>query len=416
MTGYAQPVPVPFLGRPLQWFSAVWFSTVIVRGGSTFRENSVVNKPSPQSRSTRREFLAGRAAARAAESAWDRWQGAAPGSSPGPRPATYLLEVGRRAMACDFAVLLNAGERDEATEVALAALDLVELLEAQLTVYRETSEVSQLNRRASQGPVIVEQRLFQLLRQAHDLFELTEGAFDITTGPLTQVWGFARRQAAVPEPEAIEAAREKVGMRLLEFDESDRSVRFLRDGVELNLGGIGKGYALDRSAHRLARDGIEHFLMHGGRSSMLARGERRGLTGWKIGLRHPLRPDWHLGDILLCDRALGTSGAANQYFHFQGRRLGHVIDPRSGWPAEGLLSATVLAPTAAEADALATACYVMQPEEVERLCQRHPEYSAILVAPADRVGGIEILLVNLHDDQEWSPATPSSDTANYPLQ
>lgn len=373
-----------------------------------------MKKPSSSSHSTRREFLSGRSAARAVESALDRWQEAPPGSSADPRPSAYLLEVGRRAMACDFAILLNAGEQDEATEVALAALDLVELLEAQLTVYRETSEVSQLNRRASQGPVVVEHQLFQLLLQARDLFEWTEGAFDITTGPLTQVWGFARKHAMVPDPDAIEAAREKVGMHLLDFDNSAQTVRFLRDGVALNLGGIGKGYALDRSARRLARDGIEHFLMHGGRSSMLARGERRGLTGWKIGLRHPLRPDWHLGDILLRDRALGTSGAANQYFHFQGRRLGHVIDPRSGWPAEGLLSATVLAPTAAEADALATACYVMQPEEVERLCQRHPEYSAILAAPADRVGGIEILLVNLHDDQEWSPATPTSDTSHSP--
>jgi FAD:protein FMN transferase len=379
------------------------YLTGIVRDRRAYRENLAVNQPPPPGRSTRREFLSGRAASRAAESAWDRWQGAAPPGPSGTLPASYLIEVGRRAMACEFEVLLNAGEHEEATETALAALDLVEHLEAQLTVYRNTSEVSQLNRRAAQGPVPVQRELFELLRQARDLFDLTEGAFDITTGPLSQVWGFARRQGTVPDSDAIESARAKVGMDLLEFDEVATSVRFLCEGVELNLGGIGKGFALDRCAQRLSHAEVSDFLVHGGKSSILARGNRQGLTGWKIGLRHPLRPDWQLGEIHLRDRALGTSGAANQYLHFQGRRLGHVIDPRTGWPAEGLLSATVLAPTATEADALATACYVMRREQVELLCEKHPEYSAILVAPTERVGHIELLLINLHDDAEWTP-------------
>jgi FAD:protein FMN transferase len=307
-------------------------------------------------------------------------------------------------MACEFEVLLNAGQRDEATEAALAALDIVEHLEAQLTVYRETSEVSRLNRRAASEPVTVELSLYELLWQARQFWELTRGAFDITSGPLSRVWGFARRQGAVPEPSAIDAARARVGMQLIEFNEAARSIRFGMEGVELNLGGIGKGYALDRCAARLEEAGVGDFLVHGGKSSILARGVRQGLEGWTISLRHPLRPEWRLGDILLRDRALGTSGAANLYLHFQGRRLGHVLDPRTGWPAEGLLSATVLAPTATEADALATACYVMGREEVEELCERKPDISAILVAPGPRVGGIELWLVNLKDDFEWQPA------------
>lgn len=311
-------------------------------------------------------------------------------------------------MACDFEVLLNAGEQDEATETALGALDLVEHLEAQLTVYRDTSEVSRLNQRAARQPIKVELQLYELLREAARLFELTQGAFDITSGPLSQVWGFARRQGMVPEPAMIESARTKVGMDLIEFDDEAQSIHFLRDGMALNLGGIGKGFALDRCARRLSDGGVKNFLVHGGKSSILARGSRHGLTGWSIGLRHPLRPEWRLGDIVLQDRALGTSGAANQYIHHEGRRLGHVLDPRTGWPAEGLLSATVLAPTATEADALATACYVLGQEGVQQLCEQLPDISAILVAPGDRVGSTELILINLRDDSEWRPVESES--------
>jgi FAD:protein FMN transferase len=363
-----------------------------------------VNQPPRKTRTTRREFLYGRSAAKAAEQAWDGWQGAPSLSSSVGGPSTYLLEVGRRAMACDFEVLLNAGEQDEATESALAALDLVEFLEAQLTVYRDTSEVSRLNQRAAIEPVKVERQLFKLLQEAARLHQLTRGAFDITSGPLSQIWGFARRQGHVPDSESIESARAKVGMHLVQFDEPAATVFFLREGMEFNLGGIGKGFALDRCARRLGDDGITNFLVHGGKSSILARGNRQGLKGWSIGLRHPLRPEWRIGDIVLQDRALGTSGAANQYIHHEGRRLGHVLDPRTGWPAEGLLSATVLAPTATEADALATACYVLGRDEVEQLCQERPDISAILVAPGDRIGSIELILINLHDDSEWRPA------------
>jgi FAD:protein FMN transferase len=366
-----------------------------------------VNSPPRKPLTTRREFLSGRSATRAAEDAWDRWQTAAPATESGAVPSTYLLQVARTAMACEFEVLLNAGESDQATETAIETLDLVELLEAQLTVYRPTSEVSRLNRRAASEPVAVEPGLYELLVQARDFWEWTGGAFDITSGPLSQVWGFARRQGQVPAAEALEAARSRVGMQWLQLDAAQRTVHFLREGMELNLGGIGKGYALDRCAARLESAEIANFLVHGGKSSILARGSRQGLDGWTIGLRHPLRPEWRLGEIRLRDRALGTSGAANLYLHFQGRRLGHVLDPRTGWPAEGLLSATVLAPTATEADALATACYVMSPEEVETFCRQHPDVSVILVAPGQRVGGLELILINLHDESEWQPAAPA---------
>ena len=294
-------------------------------------------------------------------------------------------------MACEFEVYLNAGQHPAAAAGALAALDLVDALEAQLTVYRETSEVMDINRRAAVEPVAVEPRLFQLLQLCLRLNAETGGAFDITSGPLTKVWGFYRRQGAVPTAEAIEQARQNVGGEKIELDETRRTVRFTRPGVEINLGSIGKGYALDRCAERLAEQDVESFLLHGGQSSVLGRGSRRetleaghetsnkGAAGWKVGVIHPLRPDDRLAEILLRNRALGTSGAGSQFFRHAGKRYGHILDPRTGWPAEGVYSSTVVASTAAEADALATAFFVLGPVKAIEYCQTHPRVAFLMV-------------------------------------
>ena len=171
----------------------------------------------------------------------------------------------------------------------------------------------------------------------------------------------------------------------------------------INLGAIGKGYALDRCAEVLRQRGIEGYLIHGGQSSVLGRGERHAAgnaQGWRVALRHPLKPDQRLAEIWLRDRALGTSGAGNQFFYFRGRRYGHVLDPRTGRPAEELLSATALAPTAAQADALATAFFVMGAERTRAYCRARAELAALLVVPGERAGEIHLETVNLGDG-EW---------------
>ncbi len=357
-------------------------------------------------KSSRRDFLKGRAAADAiadllpAEPAAAGHTGA---PSPGEPPAAYLLQVGRDAMACEFQVLLNAGQHEGATEAALEALDLVDELEDQLTVYRDHSEVSRLNRAAAEGPVVVESRLFALLERAVAIHAETGHAFDITAGPLTRAWGFFRREGRLPDQAALDATRRQVGSQWLELDAAASSVRFLRPGLEINLGAIGKGYALDRCAERLLALGVDDFLVHGGRSSVLAHGSRQaddGGDGWSIALRHPLRHQQRLAEIRLRDRALGTSGSGNQFFQFQGHRYGHVIDPRSGRPADDLLSASVLAPTAADADALATACFVMGLDASLEYCAAHPELAAIFVRPGPRAGEMEIVTHGL-TDRDW---------------
>jgi thiamine biosynthesis lipoprotein len=357
---------------------------------------------SPAPRSSRREFLQGKAAADAlAEAAWSV---APSGELPQPTPSNYLLQLSRRAMACTFEVFTNAGQYPHATESAIAALDLLDRLEDQLSVYREQSEISRLNRHAAEAPVAVEPRLFALLQTAVGIHADTGGAYDITAGPLSNVWGFTRRAGAIPTTEALAAARDCVGSQFLELDAEARSVRFLKSGVQINLGSIGKGYALDRCAESLAEVGIEHFLLHGGHSSVLGRGAHGALAdeqGWIVGVRNPLHPDRRLGQLRLKDRALATSGSGTQFFLHAGRRYGHILDPRSGWPAEGVLSVSVLAPGAAEADALSTAFYVLGLRATQEYCRQRPEVAAVMLCSGTREGSMEVHTIGL-DEHDWT--------------
>lgn len=352
----------------------------------------------------RRDFLSGRAIARSAQEAA---RAAADAALERERTApAYLLHVGRTLMACEFEIMLNAGEHRDGPESALKALDLVESLEAQLTVYRDTSEVSCLNVEADDEPIMVERGLFELLALAVQLSRETEGAFDITSGPLSKTWGFYRRQGRVPDERELCETLERVGWRHLQLDEPSQSVHFLRRGLEINLGAIGKGYALDRCADLLLAAGAANFLIHGGTSSILGRGSRAGLpvdeTGWTVALKHPLRPEQRLAEFRLRDRALGTSGSGSQHFFHQGKRYGHILDPRTGKPAEVVVSATVIAPSAALADALATAFYVLGPEGTAAYCERHPEISALLVLPDSKAGAARFARFGPLLDQECS--------------
>jgi thiamine biosynthesis lipoprotein len=291
----------------------------------------------------------------------------------------------------------------------MAGLDVVEQLECQMTVYRDDSEISRLNQTAALGPQLVESRLFDLLELAARLHRETGGAFDITTGPLIRLWGFHRRAGRFPPPDELAATLRCVGMSQVQLNQSQRTVAFGRPGVQLNLGGIGKGYALDRCGEILINQGIFDFLIHGGQSSILARGTRqRGdqhKPGWTVALRDPTRPERRMGELRVSDCAVGTSGDANQYFYFRGQRYGHILDPRHGYPAQGCLAVTVLAPNAALADALATAFYVLGIDGAAEYCEAHSEISALFVVPGVRAGSVSVEPINLDHDR-WHPDSP----------
>jgi thiamine biosynthesis lipoprotein len=297
--------------------------------------------------------------------------------NPSPEPvagADYWIRVHRRAMACRFEITLS-GEDGEHVPAARAALDEVDGVEDHLTVFRETSRLSELNRRAAREPVAVDDTLFALLAECRDLHERTEGAFDITSTPLSRCWGFLRRAGRVPTPAEIAQARKAVGMEHVELAAEGRHVRFRRAGLELNLGAVGKGYSLDRAASVLRARGVSHALLSAAGSSVLALGGRGDDWTIDVGSRQLGR---RVGRLRLQDGALGTSGAGVQFIEAEGKRYGHVIDPRTGWPAEGTAAATVVTRRAAVADALSTAFLVGGPGLAERYCAGHLETLAIL--------------------------------------
>jgi thiamine biosynthesis lipoprotein len=316
-----------------------------------------------------------------------------PPPNPPADPEITLLRFARTAMATVFEVLLPWGTRDGDTAAA-AAFDLVDRLESQLTVYRETSEVCRLNRLAARVPVPVERGLFDLLNLAARIAAETDGAFDITAGPLVKAWGFFNRQGRVPADEELATALEKIRSKHISLDADRRSVRYDRPGVEINLASIGKGYSLDRVGELLRREfGVTAGLINGGNSSVLALGSPpNDPRGWPVGLRHPAEPERRLAVVRLRDRAMGVSASTYQNFGYNGRKIGHLLDPRTGRPAEGVALASAFAPTAAEADALATAFYVLGPAATRRYCEAHPDVAAVVLKDE---AGAELEAINL---------------------
>ena len=312
-------------------------------------------------------------------------------------PASHLVTYGRSAMACEFEICVDARHGQRTAEAALLALDRVDALEDQLTVYRDTSEVIELNRRAAAAKVEVEAGLFSLLELAARVHSDSGHALDITIGPLSRMWGFHRRVGRLPTPPEIEQALQVVGWQHVQLNERARTIQFRKPGVEINVNSLGKGFALDVAATELQTCACHDFLLSGGKSSMLAGGS----DAWTIGLRNPLWPERRLLEVQLQNAGLGTSGSATQYFRHEGQRYGHILDPRTGWPAAGVYSATAVAPTAAEADALSTAFYVMGTDAVEAYCRSHPDVGAILVSPTPSEGEVSLSVYGLAADQ-WS--------------
>jgi thiamine biosynthesis lipoprotein len=289
-----------------------------------------------------------------------------------PASIDRLVRVHRTAMACRVEVALH---ECDARHVAAArdALDEADRVEALLTVFRESSELSRVNREGAAGAAGVDPEVFRLLQRCAQLYLDTDGAFDITSSPLSRCWGLLTREGRLPSTGEIEAARACIGMLHVDVDATTRSVRFGRDGMALNLNAFGKGYALDCMAVTLRARGTDRALLSAGGSSVLAMG-----GAWPVDIRSPLSSRPRLARVRLAGAALGTSGAGEQFVIADGVRYGHVIDPRSGMPATGVLSASAVAADAATADALSTAFLIGGPALARCYCESHRGTMALL--------------------------------------
>jgi thiamine biosynthesis lipoprotein len=298
-----------------------------------------------------------------------------------PRPAVTVAD-GRYAMGTVFEVTLVTRDEARARKTLAEIFARVERLEALVSTWDPNSQVSRLNRAAGQGPVPVSARVARLLRLGVDYAGTTRGSFDVTVGPLVDLWTEAASRGSLPTAQEIASARARVGSEHLRVQGEDRA-ELLRAGMRIDLGGIAKGFALDLVRPLLARRDIQGALLSFGQSSTLALGRPQEGPGWRLLARGP--GERFLGVLELEDQALSVSGSLGQWVEIGGRRFGHVIDPRTGLAATQRREALVLAPEAALAEALSKALLVLGEREGIALVAAQPGCEALLV---DADGGV----------------------------
>jgi len=315
-------------------------------------------------------------------------------------------------MATRFEIILY-GENPVALRAAgEEALDEIERLEEQLSLYRPSSEISRINAGAAFGPVRIEPGLFRLLQHSQRLHRESDGTFDITIAPLMRCWGFMGATGHLPDPAELVLARTKVGMHLVSLNEAEFTVRFNQPGVMLDLGSIGKGYALERAAAVIADAGVTSAMLQGGTSTACAIGSPPDAQAWKIAIERPQNTrqtslelsasaDGGAADLLavipLKDQSLSVSAVWGKSFEAEGRIYGHVIDPRSGGPVNGALLAAVSLASATETDAFSTALLTLGTSGLDRFTLLREDMRALVVERAENeelriaAKGVEVL-------------------------
>ena len=263
------------------------------------------------------------------------------------------------AMGSTYSVAVY-GEDSQKLQVAVAqALEEARRLDQLLSNYRPESEWSQVNRLAADQPVPVSEELFRLLAACVEYSRQSEGAFDITVGPLMKVWGFYKGTGHLPHRAEVRGALERVGYRNILLDPAKMTVRFARQGVEMDPGGIGKGYAVDRMVDILIQNGIRAALVSAAGSSIYALGAPPGEPGWKVSIKDPKDTRRSVETVTLKDESMSTSGNYEKFFLAEGKMYSHIMDPRTGYPSMGMLSTSVIAPRTLDTEAWTKPYYIL---------------------------------------------------------
>jgi thiamine biosynthesis lipoprotein len=247
--------------------------------------------------------------------------------------------------------------------------------------YKPESQLSKINQHGTEAPVVVDQELFDLIKLSTHYSEITEGAFDITYASVGYLYNYPNHVR--PTEEQIKAALPAVNWRNMKFDDAHHSVFFEHKGMRIDLGGIGKGYAVDRGIEILQKRGIQHAVVTAGGDSRII-GDRMG-RAWLVAIRHPDDPNKVVTRIPLSDAAMSTSGDYERYFDENGVRYHHIIDPRTGHSASKVRSATIIGPTATQTDGMSKTAFVLGAEKALEIINRMPEYDAVFVKPDGKV-------------------------------
>ena len=272
---------------------------------------------------------------------------------------TLRLEKSADAMGSTYSIAVYGDDRVQLEAAVDAAFDEVRRLDDLLSNYKPESEWSEVNREAAQRPVKVSPELFRLLQECLEYSRESEGAFDISVGPLMKVWGFYKGSGHLPHRAEVQAAMAKVGYRHILLDPANQTVRFDRPGVELDPGGIGKGYAVDRMVDVLKQKGVGIALVAGSGSSIYGLGAPpEEPKGWRIDIKDPWDVSKSLAEVYLRDMSMSTSGSYEKFFRAEGKIYAHIMDPRTGYPAQGSVSVSVVAPRTIDSEAWAKPFFV----------------------------------------------------------
>jgi FAD:protein FMN transferase len=302
----------------------------------------------------------------------------------GQTPTTLQpIEASRMSMACLYSIVAYDDRREAISQTLDAALDEVDRIDRLMSNYREDSPLSRLNRDAARAPVTVDRELFEFIALAMRYGAESNGAFDISVGPLMKAWGFFRGEGRVPGDAELAAARRVIGVAHVRLDPAARTIAFDVPGVELDLGGIAKGYAVDRAAGILRQRGVHAALITAGGSTIYGLGAPPGVDGWEVTVEDPVDRGRIAFGVRLRDQALSVAGSSERSFEAAGVIYSHIMDPRTGRPVQGLLMVAVLADTGTAGDALDNAFFVLGPSESRPYIAQLARTEAIFV-PVDR--------------------------------
>jgi len=280
-------------------------------------------------------------------------------AQPAKQPELLRVEGSADAMGTGFSIVAYGEDRGRLESIVSEGLEEAHRLDEMLSNYKPDSEWSMVNREAANGPVHITPELFQLLTACGEYSKESEGAFDISVGPLMKVWGFYKGTGHLPHRAEVWGAMNLVGYQNILLDAAHQTVRFAKKGVELDPGGIGKGYAVDRIAQILKDNGVQRALISGGGSSIYAIGAPPNEKGWKIDIKNPRKTSESVETVYLKDESMSTSGNYEKFFYAEGKMYSHIMDPRTGYPSQGMLSTSVIAPRTLDSEAWTKPYYIL---------------------------------------------------------
>jgi len=293
-----------------------------------------------------------------------------------------LYKFHQVAMGTVVEITLTGESEESAQKAALQAFQEIKRIEHLMSPWIESSDVNRINRSAGNDGVKVSPETLEVIKRVQEVSKLSEGGFDITVGPLIQLWRKARERGKPPEMEEVKETLNWVNFRNLKTLYG-RKVLLRKKGMAIDLGGIAKGYAVDRAFELLKSFGYRNLVVNAGGDLRVGGSKPEG--PWLIGIQHPRDPEKMMARISVSDTGVATSGDYERFFIHQGKRYHHILDPRNGFPAEECQSVTVLHKEGVTADALATAIFVLGPEKGYSLCQRLEGVDCLIV---DKDGSI----------------------------